>query len=238
MIHKPRTHNKALGYLSATVMRAPWYAYILAGGAFFMVGISNNVAYLLWAVGLGKAVLQDFGGKQQKRIYRPSPEDTMQQTRSETLLASGNAYARTRCLMTDHEQRCYRHLQARLTAIAKELGVEKDTLKIHSKVRVVDVVQPNSQRYMEGTRDHLGLFRQISQWHFDFIVCDDATQKILLAFELDDSSHQLPDRVRRDRILDAACRDAKMPFTRLLMDRRNVSYHPVYPRGEKVIHHR
>lgn len=237
MTRKQRNRN-ALIKLTAAAMGAPWYAYIIAGGVIFMLSISDNVAYVLWAVGLGKAVLRDVGRKQQRRTYQPSPEDAKHQTRSEELLAGGKAYTRTRALMTEHEQRCYRHLQQRLPAIAQELGVEASVLRIHSKVRVVDVVQPNSQRYMEGTRDHLGLFRQISQWHFDFVVCDDSNQKILLALELDDSSHQLPDRVRRDRILDDVCRDAKMPFTRLLMDRSKVSYHPVYPHGEKTTHDR
>lgn len=237
MSQKQRRSNE-LGKLVSAAIDAPWYAYIIAGGGIYWLGVSDNVAYVLWAVGLFKTLLRDFGGKQQRRAYRSSPEDAKHQTRSEELLASGKAYTRTRALMTEHEQRCYRHLQQRLPAIAQELGAEVSTLRIHSKVRVVDVVQPNSQRYMEGTRDHLGLFRQISQWHFDFVVCDDTNQKILLALELDDATHQLPDRVRRDRILDSVCRDARMPFTRLLMDRRNVSYHPVYPQGEKTEHPR
>lgn len=235
---RKHTRRNALGQIASSAVTAAWYTYIIAGGVIFILGISDNVAYALWAVGLGKALLRDVGGRQQRRTHQSSPEDAKHQTRSEELLADGKAYTRTRALMTEHEQRCYRHLQQRLPAIAQELGVEASVLRIHSKVRVVDVVQPNSQRYMEGTRDHLGLFRQISQWHFDFVVCDDTNQKILLALELDDSSHQLPDRVRRDRILDDVCRDAKMPFTRLLMDRSKVSYHPVYPHGEKTEHPR
>jgi len=231
--------RRPIGGLPKAIINAPWQGYLIAGGVVFMLSISDPLAYALWAVALGKAIWRDSWTKRRKGSAAPARNDGLQKTRSQQLLRDGKAYVRTRSLMTDHEKRCYHHLKARLPAIAVELGYEPNQpsgqLRIHSKVRVVDVVQPNAQRYTEGTRNHTGLFRQISQWHFDFIICDDVTQKILIAMELDDSSHQLPDRVRRDNILDEVCRDAQMPFTRLLIERQQITYQPVYPNSSPVL---
>lgn len=218
-------------------LRLPWYLYILFGALVFFYELSDLAAYTLWAAAIVQALGKDgwlklvqLPGINTRRKYKPNREDQASLTRSQELLRKGKAYTRVPTLMTRHEERCYRYLQERIQEIAINAGYNGNgSLRIHSKVRVVDVVLPDATRYAEGTPSFIGLFRQISQWHFDFVICDDETQKIVIALELDDQSHQLPDRVRRDQILDSVCRDAHMPFTRLIMTRTAMTYKPVYP---------
>lgn len=174
---------------------------MVLGGVSLYLGF-DWIAYGLFSLALLKAMAKDLlrWTRRNKPAYQPSNDDAQTQTRREQLLREGRAYARTPGLMTEHEQRFYRHLLSELSSIAEQKGVTESNLRLHSKVRVVDVIIPNEKRYSQGTREHTGLFRQISQWHFDFVLCDDRTQQILHAYELDDRSHQRSDRVRRDNI--------------------------------------
>lgn len=71
------------------------------------------------------------------------------------------------------------------------------------KVRLADVLQ---------ARPHdLGALRQVSQKHVDFLLCDPQTLRPLLAIELDDASHERPDRQARDVFVDSAYAQASLP---------------------------
>ena len=52
--------------------------------------------------------------------------------------------------------------------------------------------------------NRLGYFNRISQKHVDFLLCDKASMQIICAVELDDRSHQQPDRQQRDTFIDEA----------------------------------
>ena len=55
--------------------------------------------------------------------------------------------------------------------------------------------------------------------HIDFLLCDHGTMQAKLAVELDDSSHQRPDRVRRDQFVNAALDSAGIPLLRVDVQR-------------------
>src|SRR5262245_24280446 len=56
---------------------------------------------------------------------------------------------------------------------------------------------------------------RISRKHVDFLLCDPATIQPLLGLELDDRSHQRPDRQERDRLVERVFAAAKLPLVRL-----------------------
>lgn len=56
---------------------------------------------------------------------------------------------------------------------------------------------------------------KISQKHVDFVICDTATMNPLVAIELDDASHQKPDRQARDTFVDQVFVTAGLPLIRI-----------------------
>lgn len=69
------------------------------------------------------------------------------------------------------------------------------------KPRMADFINVTAKRYVKGTRYHYDL-RRIAQKHVDFLLCDKAFKPVM-AFEVDDSTHELPDRKARDIFVDS-----------------------------------
>lgn len=59
-----------------------------------------------------------------------------------------------------------------------------------------------------------GAFSHINGKSVDFVVCDKAYIKPLLAIELDDKSHEREDRIERDGIVEQMLEEAGMPLLR------------------------
>ena len=81
--------------------------------------------------------------------------------------------------------------------------------RIFGKVRVADVIKPLKglprPRYKSA-------FNRISSKHFDFVLCDADTLKVLFAVELNDKSHKRKKRAARDQLLNDICRVVEMPL--------------------------
>lgn len=60
-----------------------------------------------------------------------------------------------------------------------------------------------------------GAFRHISEKSVDFVLCDKAYISPKLAIELDDKTHERPDRQERDKEVERILQDAGMPLLRL-----------------------
>ena len=73
------------------------------------------------------------------------------------------------------------------------------------KVRVADIITP--QKGLSRSRWQ-SAFNRISAKHFDYIICDRATLKVLSAVELNDKSHKGKKRADRDAFLREACSSA------------------------------
>lgn len=86
---------------------------------------------------------------------------------------------------------------------------------VFAKVRVADVIMP--AKGLKGD-NWWGAFRSISQKHFDFLVCDQTSSKVLGAIELDDASHNKPRAKTRDEFLKNACKAAELPLIRVSVD--------------------
>ena len=60
---------------------------------------------------------------------------------------------------------------------------------------------------------------KIDRKHIDFLLCDPRTVKPMLGLELDDKSHQRPDRQERDRFVEEVFAAAKLPLARVPVQR-------------------
>ncbi len=60
-----------------------------------------------------------------------------------------------------------------------------------------------------------GAFRHISEKSVDFVLCDKAYISAKLAIELDDKTHERPERQERDREVERILQDAGVPLLRL-----------------------
>lgn len=89
-------------------------------------------------------------------------------------------------------------------------------LHIWAKVRLADIVEPEVRpdRWRSA-------FNRISQKHIDFVLVDPVTVQCVLAIELDDRSHALPKRSRRDAVVDQVLATAQIP---LLREKCKMSY--------------
>lgn len=90
-----------------------------------------------------------------------------------------------------------------------------DSYDINSKVRLADLISvhkglPKS----EWSRS----FNQIKAKHLDFVLVDKQTTEILCGIELDDSTHNKPERQQRDSFLDAALKSANLPLLRFKVE--------------------
>jgi hypothetical protein len=85
------------------------------------------------------------------------------------------------------------------------------------KVRLADVITCRRGAW------HMGYGRLIAQKHVDFLVCDPRSLRVVLALEVDDRSHERPDRRLRDVFLDRALEAAGVTLVRV---RAAASYDP------------
>ncbi len=67
---------------------------------------------------------------------------------------------------------------------------------IMCKVRLADIITCSQSDWCRGWGG------AIAQKHIDFVLCDPVTTRFILAIELDDRSHDRPERRRRDAFVD------------------------------------
>lgn len=107
-------------------------------------------------------------------------------------------YFRRRLLMSDGEFAFYRAL---LFAVGEEFTVM-------SKVRAAAVIGCSRADWAAGYG------APIAQKELDFILLKPGTSCVMAAIELDDRSHERPDRRERDEFLNAAFAAAGVPLVR------------------------
>lgn len=90
-------------------------------------------------------------------------------------------------ILTYNESRNFKALQ--------EAAYRKGYM-ICPKVRLADIIKPRS-----GDK-YLSHFGKIKSKHVDFVVCDQR-MNVLAVIELDDKSHDRPDRIERDQFVDS-----------------------------------
>ncbi|GAB6069687.1 hypothetical protein JCM30760_07840 [Thiomicrorhabdus hydrogeniphila] len=108
--------------------------------------------------------------------------------------------------------RCHKSLftptEIHFMKILEELA--GDSFKVYGKVRIADILTPAVNKFQKGSGWHK-MFSQISQKHVDYVLCD-CDLKIICAIELNDPSHNRPDRIWRDEFVDSAFKSAGLPL--------------------------
>lgn len=74
-----------------------------------------------------------------------------------------------------------------------------------------------------GPKDWNTWGRQVAQKSFDFVLVERGTSFAAAAIELDDNTHLLPERRRRDKFLNEACKVAGLPLIRVKTGRYSVT---------------
>jgi len=113
------------------------------------------------------------------------------------------------------EQFPYKAKEALLTRgeiafFAVLLQAVSDQQLVLSMVRLADVLY-----IPKGTERWQSHFNRIQSKHLDFVLCDKATLRPLLAIELDDATHRQTKRRQRDDFLNQALASARLPLLRV-----------------------
>lgn len=86
----------------------------------------------------------------------------------------------------------------------------QDDFQIFAMVRIADLL-----RVEKGNKHRRKWLNKILAKHIDFVLCDPGSLKPLVCLELDDVSHQRPDRIERDKFVNLAFKSAHLPLLRI-----------------------
>lgn len=89
-----------------------------------------------------------------------------------------------------------------------------EDMQVFAQVRLADLVY-----VPEGTDKRLGYVNRVTSKHVDFVLCRRQTIAPVLAVELDNSTHNLPHRQRRDVFVNAVFEAAGLPLLRVPVKR-------------------
>ena len=93
-----------------------------------------------------------------------------------------------------------------LTFYQALIVVTKGKHTVFAKVRIADLMTPKKGAHDRKT--WWRAFNAIAKKHVDFVLCDPLTLEVKCLIELDDSTHNRPDRVARDKLVDMAAASA------------------------------
>ncbi|GGM07102.1 topoisomerase [Pseudomonas asuensis] len=99
--------------------------------------------------------------------------------------------------------------RAFLTVLDEAVG---EDYRIFGKVRIADVA---SVKAIRDQKSWYRAFNKISAKHFDYVLCDKDDLSFVAVIELDDSSHQRPDRQKRDIFVAGVCRAIALPLIQI-----------------------
>lgn len=103
-------------------------------------------------------------------------------------------------LVTKSELRFYKSL----------LKAVQDDWEIFAMVRVADLLRVDA-----GAKARRKWLNKILAKHIDFVLCDPGTLEPVVCIELDDPSHNRPDRMERDQFVNQAFASAQLPLLRI-----------------------
>jgi very-short-patch-repair endonuclease len=86
----------------------------------------------------------------------------------------------------------------------------QDDFTIFAMVRIADLLV-----VAEGIANQRSWLNKILSKHVDFVLCDPGSLQPKICLELDDRSHDRPDRIERDGFVDAAFESAGLPLIRI-----------------------
>ena len=109
-------------------------------------------------------------------------------------------YEPRKALVTKSELRFYKSLRK----------ATLDDWEVFAMVRIADLLKVTQHAHKRRT-----WLNKILSKHIDFVLCDPNTLEALVAIELDDVSHQRPERIERDKFVNLAFESAGLPLLRI-----------------------
>lgn len=103
-------------------------------------------------------------------------------------------------LVTKSELRFYKSLSKAV----------QDDFEIFAMVRIADLL-----RVEKGVPNYRKWLNKILAKHIDFVLCDPGSLQPIVCIELDDPSHNRPDRIERDVFVNQAFESADLPLLRI-----------------------
>ena len=94
----------------------------------------------------------------------------------------------------------------------------KNNYLLFAKVRLEDLLW-----IPKHTSNRFGLRNRVKSRHVDFLLCDKNNIKPILVIELDDSSHNMENGIKRDKFVNQVLHDAELP---ILHQKVQQSYNP------------
>jgi hypothetical protein len=91
------------------------------------------------------------------------------------------------------------------------LNITPPAYHVFAQVRMEDVLKVK-KGYTK--KDYFRYRNAIKSRHFDFVICEQKTSKILLAIELDDKSHNKKSSKDRDKFVNAICENTGLKLLR------------------------
>ncbi len=159
---------------------------VLIYPAFPIISIISGLLLMYILGKKGKTVQRGKHPIQPEIHIDESPETEFSQQNEQQEFSIKGAYHK-RWLFSYNEKNAY----YKLKPIAEELGYT-----VFAKVRLLDLLEP-----VKGTQKYKTYLYKIQAKHVDFVLCN---QKLVAKhiIELDDSSHDRPDRQQRDQFVD------------------------------------
>ncbi len=114
----------------------------------------------------------------------------------------GRVYVPVESLCTRRELMLWRSLDQHLS--------KKGRLVVCPKVRIGDIVSVSAVGKEGWNR-----LMKVNRKHVDFVIAERDTLKPVIAIELDDSSHNRPDRQARDKLVEQVFANAGIPLLRI-----------------------
>lgn len=115
-------------------------------------------------------------------------------------------YWLTKSLLNENEQVFYKILTEHL---------DEKEYAILFKVRMEDVVKVDMNLSKYDYAQYQRARGRIRNKHFDFVICDKATQQPLRIIELDGWTHKKQSEAESDEQKDQICKEAGLPITRI-----------------------
>lgn len=109
-------------------------------------------------------------------------------------------YEPRKAIVTRSELRFYKSLRKAVL----------DDWEIFAMVRIADLLKVS-----QSTAKRRVWLNKILSKHIDFVLCDPNTLEALVAIELDDVSHNRPERIERDKFVNLAFESAGLPLLRI-----------------------
>lgn len=166
--------------------------------------------------GLGVISTAPYKGKNEF-MQQASDKDLARQAAEQAAIKNlaKHPYIRKSALLTDAEKKLYMFLKLRLNILSKKIsravGKEVGDFEVMTKVRMADIVEVNKAI----TRQNHFL-NKIAYKHIDFLILSSQPSlDIICAVELDDYTHEAPDRKNRDTFVNEVLKDCGIKLYRI-----------------------